>query len=1031
MRKIIHFAASNLKFIFLIFAVSAIAGFWTWRKLPVDVFPDISIPRVTIQTEAGALTAEEVEQLVTIPIESAVNGVPGVVKIRSSSSGGLSFVWVDFDWNADVARARFDVFERLSRIKDSLPAEAHTEITPVVSVTGEIMLVALTATGDKISNYELREIAEYDLRTRLLGVPGIGEVAVIGSKLPEYRISVDPVRAAERNLTLSQIVDAARNSRTFSSAGYLPYSGGREISINQIARADTLEEIRSSVIPLENGGSLRLQDVAEVEVRGEYRRGSSSFNAQEAVVLSVQKVPKGNTLELTGKIEAVLDDFESVFAKLGVKVHREAYRQKDFIEKSISGGSDVFRDAALIVVLTLLVSLFELRTIFVVLCTMPLSILLGIALFPVFGIGVNVMTLGGLAVAAGDIVDAAIIFTEVVRRKISENAVLPEPERRHVVDVIVSGVLSVLPSVAFSSILVILVFMPLFLLSGLEGQFFRPLAISYICVFVASLVCAVFLVPALSSVLRPGGKVRSPGSGFGVRLMQRAYRPVLNLAVKFPRAVILLAAVSTVYAIYVGSGFGSSFLPSFREDSYNVILALPPGASLIEAERISESAVPHLMKIPGVLSVTRRTGRAERDQHAEPVSSSEFVVRVDMDEDAEAIKSAIRRELGSLPGCALVIGYPIAHRISAVLSGSEAELAINLYGEDLPRLRKAASEVKAKLDTIREVTDVRANREITVDSIRILYDQDAMAECGITLKDAGEQISCAFNGAVVGEVRNGMRRRSVTVRLAGEEDSFDVNTLKSFLLTGSAGKRVRLEDIAEVVPVEASNLVLREGLRRKALVTCNPASGVNVGHLIQKLAGELKPVAAENAVSIEFGGSCTARESAARTLVFASALLFALVFVILVYALGSPKSAVLAVINVPLGLIGSVAAIAVADPVLSVSSLIGLVTVVGFQLRNGILMLNCYRDKLREGSPLREAILKGSQERMVSIVLTSVTTVLGLVPIVFAGSKAGGEMLAPLAVVQFGGLLGATILNLIVLPPAALVFGIGYEGGKK
>jgi HME family heavy-metal exporter len=1002
-----------------------------WRSLPVDIFPDISVPRVTIQTECGALTAEEVEQLVTIPIESAVNGVPGVAKIRSSSSGGLSFVWIDFNWDADLARARFDVFERLSRIEDSLPEEVHTEITPIVSVTGEIMLVALTVTGEKLSNFELREIAEYDLRTRLLGVPGIGEVAVIGSKLPEFRIEVDPVRAAQHDITLSQIVEAARNSRTFLSAGYLPDYNGEEVSVNQIARADTIEEIRSSVIPLQDGGSLRLQDVATVEVRGEYRRGSSSFNGKEAVVLSIQKVPGSNTLELTEKLEKVLANFEDEFSQSGVQVHKDAYRQADFIEKSVAGGSDVVRDAAIIVVLTLFVSLFELRTIIVVLCTMPLSILLGVMLFPMFGIGVNVMTLGGIAVAAGDIVDAAIIFTEVIRRKLGENAKLPESQRDSTAKVIVSSVLSVLPSVAFSSFLVILVFLPLFMLSGLEGQFFKPLAISYICIFMSSLACAVFAVPSLAYILRIGGLVKSRTSGIGVRLMQLAYSPVLKLAVRFPKVILLAAVTFLIVAIYVASGFGASFLPSFREDSYNVILALPPGASLTESERISESAVPHLMKIPGVLSVTRRTGRAERDQHAEPVSSSEFVVRVDLNEDAEKIKSAIRRELGNLPGCALVIGYPIAHRISAVLSGSEAELAINLYGEDLPRLRKAASEIKAKLDEIDEVADVRANREITVNTIRILYDHEAMAQCGITLKEAGEQVSYAFNGAVVGEVRNGMKKRSLTVRMAGDESEFNIDTLKSFLLTSSTGNKVRLADIAHVFPVESSNLVLRESLRRKALVTCNPASGVDIGRLVEILTRELSPIALQNGVSIDFGGSYKARESASRTLAFASIALFAIIIIVLVCALGNLKAAILALVNVPLGLIGSVIAVALADSVLSVSSLIGFVTVIGFQLRNGILMLNCYREKLNEGFSLHEAILKGSQERMVTIVLTSATTVLGLVPIVFAGAKAGGELLAPLAIVQFGGLLGATILNLIVLPPMAVVFGIGNKGERR
>lgn len=1034
MKKFFQVVSEYPKTILVAVVAAAALGAHLWRSLPVDVFPDISVPRVTIQTEAGGLSAEEVEQLVTIPIETAVNGIPGVSTIRSSSGGGLSFVWVDFDWSVDLARARFDVFERLSRVRETLPAGVDCEIAPLVSVTGEIMLVALTAKEGGVSPLELRELAEYDLRTRLLGIPGIGEVAVIGGRLPEYRVSVDPRRLAEHSLSLSDAIEATKDTRTYQSAGYLPHVGGEEIPIRQLARADSLTALKRAAVPLAEGGALRLGDVADISLAGAPRRGSASFDGKEAVVLSVQKTPGGNTPALTAELDRVLAEFGRTVTSKGVEVHANAYRQADFIGASIRGGGEVVRDAVVVVVAILLITLLEVRTILVVLCTMPLSVLMGIALFPLFGLGVNVMTLGGFAVAAGDIVDAAIIFTEVVRRKLGENAVLPTEARRPVAEVIGEAAASVAPGVLFSTAIVALVFLPLMMLSGLEGCFFRPLALAYLCVFTMSLVAAALAVPTLARLLRLGGSLRfwrneqtatkgTPKVSLGVRVMRTVYFPFLWIALKLPKTVVLCALALTVGAGWLAKDFGSSFLPPFREDSFNVALSLPPGASLDETERVAEACVSAMTSIPGVLSVTRRTGRAERDQHAEPVSSSEYVVRVDLDGDTDAVKRAIRERIGSIPGCSLLVGYPIAHRIGAVLSGTEAEVAVNVFGDDVEMLRDVAAKMKKALDEIPEVSDVRANREVTVRSLRVDYDAEALLEAGLTLREAGEQVAAAFNGVEAGEVRDGIRRRSVVVRLAGCEEG-DAESVKGLLLSGRGGKRVRLDDVARVVPEEASNLMLREGGRRKALISCNAADGVNTGDLVAKLRAHLEPIATAAGCTVSFGGSYEARESAGRRLAVLGVGLVVVIFFILVFALKSVRCAFLAMLNVPLGLIGGVAAVAIADPVLSVSSLVGFVTVIGFVLRNGLLLLNRYQDRVAEGADLETAIREGSIERMAPIVMTSLTTVFGLVPIMLAGTKPGGELLAPLAIVQFGGLLGATVLNLVVLPAAAKVFGV-------
>ncbi|MDO4366609.1 MAG: efflux RND transporter permease subunit, partial [bacterium] len=607
-------------------------------------------------------------------------------------------------------------------------------------------------------------------------------------------------------------------------------------------------------------------------------------------------------------------------------------------------------------------------------------------------------------------------------------------------EVIAEAAASVAPGVGFSTLIVALVFLPLMMLTGLEGRFFRPLGLSYLCVFTMSLVAAAVAVPALARLFRLGARllggrkraeeVRAKrAESLGIRAMRAVYRPFLWIALKLPKTVVLAAALLTAGAVWVAKDFGSSFLPPFREDAFNVALSLPPGASLAETERVAEACVPAMASIPGVLSVTRRTGRAERDQHAEPVSSSEYVVRVDLEGDTDAVKAAIRERLGSIPGCSLLVGYPIAHRIGAVLSGTEAEVAVNVFGEDVEVLRAVVARMKTALDGMPEVSDVRANREVTVRSLRIDYDADALLEAGLTLREAGEQVAAAFNGVEAGEVRDGLRRRAVVVRLAGCEAG-DAEAVKGLLLSGRNGRRVRLDDVARVVPEEASNLMLREGGRRKALISCNAADGVNTGELVERLRARLEPIASAAGCTVSFGGSYEARESAGRRLAALGVGLVVVIFFILVVALASVRAAVLALVNVPLGLIGAVVAVMLADPVLSVSSLVGFVTVIGFVLRNGLLLLNRYQDRLAEGADLETAIREGSEERMPPIVMTSLTTVFGLVPIIIAGSKPGGELLAPLAVVQFGGLLGATVLNLVVLPAAVKVFGLSPRSEK-
>ena len=990
-------------------------GAYVARHLAVDVFPDIKVPRVTIQTEAGGLTAEEVEQRITVPIESAMNGLKGVSNIRSSSGGGLSFVWVDFDWSSDPDSARFLVFERLGQVRESLPKEAEPEIAPVISVSGEIMMVALVSESTNVTGLALREIAEYSLRNRLLAIPGIAQVVAIGGNLPELRIGYSPRQLAQYGLGVNDLAEAVGASRTWSSGGYLADVKGEELSVRQVARADTAAELASVWVPNEAGTPIRLGSVANVSLAGAPRRGSASFNGRDAVVVSVQKAPGGNTLELTKQVEKAIDGFA---LPPGVRIEKDAYRQSDFINLSISNGRDMVRGAVLIVVVVLGLTLMSLRALLIVLLTMPVSIGAGLLLFPAMGLGINIMTLGGLAVAVGDIVDSAIIFTEIFRRRMRGD---PKAD-------MLAAALEVAPGVAFSGLIIVVVFLPIFFLNGMEGEFFKPLAYAYLAVFGCSVAAAFLVTPALAFLLgrgwRRAGNVAAnasepPRASFAERFLQAIYTPFLAMAVRFPKLVVIFAAALVGVSLWHGAGFGSSFLPPFHEDTFTVFVSLVPGTSLAESERVSENVVRKLMEIDGVLSVTRKTGRAERDQHAEPVSASELIVRVDMKRSQDDLRAEMNSVIKSVPGASCMIGYPIAHRISAVLSGSAAELTLNIFGEKADDIRAAAARAKALLAQMPEVGDFQANREILVDTVKIDYDRERLAHEGLTLADAGEQVSAAFNGRVLGVVAEGQNRRDVTLRL--EEDGADEDAVKRLLLKTRTGRFVRLDDIANVHREEASNLVIHENGRRSALVTLNPARGVSVGELVDLLARRLGPELAAFGCTAEFGGTYQANISARKTLTTFSAVLLLVVFFILVVATKAPMRAFVVMATLPLAIVGAVVAVEFTGRVVSVASAVGLITVAGFVIRNGLLLENRYVELERGGCDPVEAIRLGRRERMVPILMTSLTTVFGLVPIVAALDVPGGEILAPLAAVQLGGLVVATIAALIVVPALSVI----------
>lgn len=1049
--------------VIIVTLVLALLSISILAKLPIDVFPELKIPRVTIQVEASGLSAEEVEQYISIPVEAAMSGIPGAKPSRSSSNGGLAFIWVDFDWGTDIYHARQVVSERLTTARGSLPDGIEPELAPIVSVTGEIMLIALT--GEAGSNpLDMRRIAEYSLRNRLLAIPGVGQVTVMGGRLPEYQIQYDPEKLRQSGITLDQLKDTIAASQSTAPAGYLEDVSGLELPLQQSTRASSPEQIGRTLVQGHPSGVLRLEDVTKVSIEGAPRRGGAGFEEKPAVILSVQKVPGANTLELTKLVDATVEEFRKSQLPKGMELNVNAYRQSDFILLSLENGKNTLMIAGFVVMLVILLTLLNVRTALITLISMPLSVLLGIMVFPLFGLGINIMTLGGLAVAVGDVVDNAIIFVEVAWRKMNLNAALPVSEQKSRITVLLEAKNEIASSMGYSTLIILLVFAPLLFLSGLEGQFYQPLGISYMLALLASLIVAITVVPVLCSLLFKAKAAKAAkkdsekkeiiaenssdatcvsdsaatcvSDSASTRLIKRVYAPLLDFCMRWPKLIFGGLLSLSAACLWLASSYGTSFLPPFNEDCYTVFVNAVPGSSLDETQRVSTQVMKEIRKIKGVKSVAQRTGRAENDEHAEPPSASELLVRVDLHQDQKRIRSEINKALSDIPGISGMIGFPLAHRISSALSGSNSEIAINIYGDDLAQIRLASKKASEILASMPEVADARANREILVDTLRINYNRELLAAYGLSIGEAAEQVSAALNGLKLGQVIQKLDHWNVVLRLEADLRR-GIDDVRNLRLLGANGKTVALEDVADIFREEATNLILRENSLRKAMISCNPAPDSNLGDLAAACREKLDPVMNAMGCTVDYTGTIKSREEAGKRLSILGGTVCVLIVILLTISLGSFSRALLTLVNVPLCLVGGILAVLLASgdsmrslmdggyiaPILSVSSLVGFVTVIGFAIRSGLIMLNRYRSlEEDEGLDFSEAIRQGSLERVIPIIMTSLTTILGLLPLVWAKDQPGGELLAPLAIVQFGGLLSATLLNLLVIPASCKLF---------
>ncbi|MCA8917769.1 MAG: efflux RND transporter permease subunit [Planctomycetes bacterium] len=1059
-KRIIEFSLKNSSLVLAFAVVLTLYAVYNVRQIPVDVFPELNAPTVTIMTECPGYAADEVEQYVSFPIESAVNGIPGVRRVRSSSAMSLSIVWVEFEFGADIYRARQLVAERLDQARENLPEQVHAEIAPIAGILGEMMLLSVTPVDDSVTPLELRGWAEFELRNKILAVGGIAEAVVIGGELPEYQIDVDQDRLTLYDLTIQDVVEAAKKAHATASAGYLPNVEGKEMPLRQDARVTDVSDIRNTVIKYHEGVPVTIGDVVigGGELGATPSRGTGSDSGNPAVIVTITKSPGTNTLELTKSIDKALDALyerdengellETVIIPLSngetgrVRLNRNVMRSSDFIGLAVDNVVTVLRDAAILVAILLVLFLMNVRTTMITLTALPLSLAVAILALWLMGLNINVMTLGGLAVAIGELVDDAIIDVENVFRRLRENRALPDLLRKPHVQVVYEGSNEIRGSIVFATIIIAIVFVPLLFLEGLEGRFFRPLGLAYIVSIMASLFVAVTVTPAMCKLLLKKAKAGPERESILVRSLKKVYVPVLRGTLKMRVVVVILAVALTGASVWFASLYGTRFLPEFNEGTFTIFLNAPAGTSLYESDRLAKGVDQRLSEIDGVSHVVRRTGRAERDQHAHGVSVSEIEVSVEPGHTKEEVRREIDRVLKQIPGITTTVGQPIEHRLSHVLSGTPAAIAISVYGDDMDKLRQIAKEIEGELKSLPGARDVAANREMMIETIPIHYRRGDLAQHGFTPADAAEQVEAAFNGVNVADVNQGLRRYAMVVRLDPAQRE-TMEQVKNLVLVSPQGRRVRLREVADVGVEMASDLITRENGQRKSVVSLNVAEGYNMGHLVEEVQTRVNPIVQKHGYAVHYGGQFEAQQSASRTLYIMGAGVVLLILLLLYLALKSMRCALLVMLNLPLALIGGIVAIFISEsanpfanllalmqggkfvaPVISIASMVGFITLFGIAVRNGILLVSHYQHLQRdEGLSTRDAIIKGSSERLIPILMTAVSAMLGLIPLAMAAGEPGSELLAPLAVVVLGGLVTSTFLNLVVVPAGYLLIG--------
>ena len=1061
LNKIISFSLHNRPVILFFSVLLMIVGIWTACKMEVDVFPDLNAPTVVVMTEAQGMASEEVERLVTFPIETAVNGATDVRRVRSSSTTGFSVVWVEFDWGTDIYRDRQIVSEKLATIGDALPqGVGQPTLGPQSSILGEVMFIGLTA--DSTSMGDLRTLADWTVRPQLLATGGVAQVTVMGGDIMEYQIRIHPERMRHYGVTLTQVMDATRNMNRNASGGVL-YERGNEYIVRGVLTTANTELLGQAVVATTaKGQPVVLADVADVEMGVKSpKMGLASVSGKPAVLLTVTKQPSTSTLELTGKLDEVVEQMRSALPK-DVKVNTQLYRQQNFIDSSISNIKKSLVEGGIFVVLVLFIFLMNARTTVISLVTIPLSLLITMLVLHVMGLTINTMSIGGMAIAIGSLVDDAIVDVENVFKRLRQNARLPKEQRQSKLDVIFHASHEVRMPILNSTLIIVVSFVPLFFLSGLEGRMLAPLGVSFIVSLFASTVVALTLTPVLCSyLLKDGaeseeGRVKSGESEEGrvkseefnslsleseggrgkseefnsdsphgagsqeprwVRAMKVRYEQLLMRVLDGPKRAILIATgVLVVLTLVLFFNLGRSFLPSFNEGSFTINVSTLPGVSFEESDRMGEQAERLLLQVPEVKDVARKTGRAELDEHALGVNTSEMEVPFELkDRSKEEVMADIRSKLRTLPGVNVEIGQPISHRIDAMLSGTKAGIAIKVFGPDLTTLHSIGLQIQQATRSIDGVTDLNVEQQVERPQLVIRPRCLLLASNGITLPQFAAYVNAALGGEVVSQVQDGGKTFDLTVRMA-DEDINSIDHIRNMLIDTADGRQVCLSDVADIFSSAGPNTISRENAQRKLVVSAN-AQGRDLRSVVNDMRQSIETnVKLPDGYRVEYGGQFESEASASRLLLGLSVVSIVVILLLLYLQFRSWKQSVVVLLNLPLALIGGVLALVVTGGVVSIPAIIGFISLFGMATRGGMLLVDRYNELARHGLSRREVVLRGSLDRLLPILMTALSSGLALIPLALGSSLPGNEIQSPMAQVMLGGLLTSTLLNLIIVP---------------
>jgi CzcA family heavy metal efflux pump len=992
------------------------AGIWTARAMPIDVFPDLTAPTVTILAEGQGMAPEEMEALVTFPIESSMNGAAGVRRVRSATAIGIGVVWVEFDWGTDIYIARQLVAEKLAVVAGSLPPQSERPVlAPISSIMGEILFFALIS--ESADPLTLRTVADTVVRRRLLAIPGVSQVTPIGGAERQFQVIAHPDALRANDVSLTELLEAARGASENASAG-IYVEGPQEYVLQAVGRVRTPEEIGDSVVAMRGDRSVLIRDVADVREGAALKRGEGSRSGRPAVIVGVQKQPDANTIDVTARLDRELDALQADLPA-GVTIDRRIFRQADFIQVAVDNVVEALRDGGILVIAVVLIFLANLRAAAITLTAMPLSLAAAILILRGFGVTINTMTLGGLAIAIGALVDDAIIDVENVVRRLRENAALPPEQQRPAATVVRDATLEIRTSIVFATVIIVLVFLPIFGLTGVEGRLLTPLAYAYIIALLASLGVAIVVTPALCYAFLPGAATILRGQeGWVARTLKARFAAVLPHALDRPRLVIAVSLLLLAAAVVGMTRFGTAFLPQFHEGSLTISVNTLPGTSLEKSNEIGTRVEKILLSQPEVVATARRTGRAELDEHVQGVEAAEIDVALrEGERPREELLADLRRDFSGLPGTNVAIGQPISHRIDHMLSGTRANIAVKIVGDDLATLRRLGEAVRDAMTGVPGVADLTLEQQTDIPFIRFVLNRPAIARYGLRAQDVAEAVETSFAGTVVGRVFD----RSTAFDLVVKVDpaaAVDFERIADLPVHTPTGETVPIRVLADVRREMGPNMILRENVQRRIVVSSN-VSGRDLGSVVEDIqAAVSQQVPMPEGYRVEYGGQFESQQSATERLMILGAAVIAGLFMILVLAFGRSRDALLIMVNLPLALIGGVAGVFLAGGVLSVASIIGFITLFGIATRNGIMLVSHIHHLMDvEGvKNFREAVERGAHERLVPILMTAMAAGLALIPLAMRTGEAGSEIQTPMAIVILCGLTTSTLLNMFVVP---------------